>query len=659
MIPQETINRIKETAEIIEVISDFVQLKKSGSSYKGLSPFVDEKTPSFMVSPQKGIFKDFASGKAGDSITFVMEHEGMSYIEALKYLAEKYGIEIVENFSEEQKQEKTERESLYIALNFAKDFYKDYLHNTSTGKAVGLSYFKERGFLPGTLEKFDLGFSPDAWDALLKEATKKQYSKEVLEKAGLITIKEGGKTYDRFRNRVMFPIHNVSGKVIAFGARILVNDKKQPKYLNSPETPVYHKSDILYGIYQAKNAIRNNENCYLVEGYTDVISLHQAQVENVVASSGTALTVEQIKLIKRYSPNVTVLYDGDDAGIRASIRGIDLILEQGLNVKVVLFPDGHDPDSYAREVGASAFQEHIQKEAVDFLTFKTKYFLKEVENDPVKKAEIIGEIVESISKIPDAIKQAVFFTECSKLLGVDEDVLKQAAQERKEKNKPKPKPQGRGFSKNPTTPTPPPSSFSPGPPDEDFPDPTFFMPEEEMEQATVAPKFLELQSQEKEIVRLLLNYGHEQIAENLYVVQFILREIQDVTFQNEGYQAVVQEFRDALDKDEVLTSTHFLNHENEDLIKVAVNLLDEKYELSDWENIGIYPKKEFEMLEKVSHSTIIRLKWFNVKKMLKEIQQDLQNAKSEEESMEILNKYKLLKQVEVTIAQELGNVTTG
>ncbi|MGB3466484.1 MAG: DNA primase, partial [Cyclobacteriaceae bacterium] len=395
MIDQITINEIKSRMDIVDVVGDFVSLKKSGQNYKALSPFNNEKTPSFYVVPSKGIFKDFSSGKGGDAITFIMEVDGSSYVEALKYLAKKYGVEIKEQErSDEYLEAQSERESLYIVLNFAKDHYQELLWENEEGRSVGLSYFRERGFSDETIKDFDLGYSLNQWDGLIKAADEKGYKQEYLEKSGLKIVKEN-KAYDRFRGRVIFPIHNITGKVVAFGARILVKDKKQPKYINSPETELYHKSHILYGIYQAKQAIRQADNCYLVEGYTDVISMHQAGVKNVVSSSGTALTDDQIKLIARYTQNITVLFDGDSAGIKAAMRGIDMILEGGLNVKAISFPEGEDPDSYAKQMSSSAFQGFLEDQSTDFITFKTNLYKRDTDSDPLKKAETIREIVNS------------------------------------------------------------------------------------------------------------------------------------------------------------------------------------------------------------------------------------------------------------------------
>ena len=425
MISKETIEKVFDQARVEEVIGDFVQLKRSGSNMKGLSPFVNEKSPSFMVSPVKQIWKDFSSGKGGNSVTFLMEHEHFTYPEAIKYLANKYGIEVEETIvSNEDIEQANENESMYLVSEFARDYFHKTMLNTDEGQAIGLSYFKERGFTKETIEKFQLGYSPDIWDAFTKEALGKAYKLEYLEKTGLTIVKqEDGKTFDRFKGRVMFPIQSMSGRVLGFGGRILTNDKKAAKYLNSPESEIYHKSKVLYGIFQAKQAIAKQDNCYLVEGYTDVIQFNQSGIENVVASSGTALTPDQIRLVNRLTNNITVLFDGDAAGLRASIRGIDLILEAGMNVKVCSFPDGEDPDSFAKNNSYEVLKQYLDENSKDFIQFKADLLVKEANNDPIKKAELIRDMVQSISKISDQIKREVYIKECSRIMDISEDVL--------------------------------------------------------------------------------------------------------------------------------------------------------------------------------------------------------------------------------------------
>lgn len=424
MIAQTTIDTVFETARVEEVIGDFINLKRSGSNYKGLSPFSNEKSPSFMVSPVKQIWKDFSSGKGGNVVAFLMEHEHFSYPEAIRYLAKRYNIEIEETEqSDEDKAVANERESMYLVSEFAQKYFHNILLNTDEGRAIGYSYFKERGFTGETIKKFGLGYSPEEWDAFSKEALGKGYNLEYLEKTGLTIVREDGRTADRFRGRVMFPIQSMSGRVLGFGGRILGNDKKVAKYLNSPESDIYHKSKVLYGIYHAKQAIAKQDNCYLVEGYTDVIQLHQAGVENVVASSGTALTPDQIRLINRLTKNITVLFDGDAAGLRASIRGIDLILEEGMNVKVCTFPDGEDPDSFARKSSYDELMAYLQENAKDFIQFKASLLMDEAKNDPVKKAGLIRDMVTSISKIPDRIQREIYIQECARIMDISEQVL--------------------------------------------------------------------------------------------------------------------------------------------------------------------------------------------------------------------------------------------
>src|SRR5471030_1887269 len=424
MIARSTVDRIMEATDIVEVIGEFVTLKKRGANYVGLSPFANEKTPSFTVSPAKGIFKDFSSGLGGSAVTFLMEHEKFNYPEALKWLAKKYGIDVEETTdAPENREAENHRESLLIVTGYAAKFFHESLLETDEGKSIGLSYFKERGFTNDTIRKFELGYSPDQWEAFTGQALNDGYQQEFLEETGLSVKRENGSLYDRYRGRVMFPIHSFTGRVIAFGGRTLKSDKNVPKYVNSPESEIYHKSNVLYGLYFAKKAIREEDNCFLVEGYADVLSVHQAGIENVVASSGTSLTAEQIRLIGRFTKNITILYDGDAAGIKASLRGMDLILEEGLNVKIVSFPDGHDPDSYVRKLGSTAFKTYIDENKKDFILFKTNVLLKDAGNDPLKKAEVIREVVESIAKIPDSIKASVFIKECSYVLDIDERAL--------------------------------------------------------------------------------------------------------------------------------------------------------------------------------------------------------------------------------------------
>ena len=568
MISRDTIEEIRNRIDIIDVISDFLTLKKSGANYKALSPFGNEKTPSFFVVPAKGIFKDFSSGKGGDAITFVMEHEKMSYAEALRYLAKKYGVEIKEDRqTEEGKAEQSEREGLYILMNFAKEFYRKQLTGSEEGISIGLSYFRERGFNDRTIEKFELGYALEGWENFTKEAISKGYNKELLEKTGLIVKKDDGSTYDRFRGRVIFPVHNISGKVIAFGARMLGKDKNQPKYINSPETDIYHKSDVLYGLYQAKNAIRQHDVCYLVEGYTDVISLHQADVANVVASSGTALTESQIRTIRRFTENITVLFDGDTAGIKAALRGIDMILKGGMNVRVVLFPDGEDPDSYSRKVGTTEFHKFLKDHTQDFVSFKAGLYASEAAGDPIRKAESIKEIISSIAQIPDPVKRSVYIQETSNLLKIAEPVLlselnKILIQERRKTDKEKPR----------------------GEHPEEF---ILAAPVEEL-----APSKLDAQSmvqlQERETIRLLLNYADKAVEDHT-LSEFIMQELDDVTFTNPVYKQIYEAFKNGAMQGNVPDSNSFLTSSSPEIKNTVTELITARYDTSKhWNSKKIF-----------------------------------------------------------------------
>ena len=537
-IAQDTVQQILQAADVSEVVGDYVSLKKRGANMMACCPFHNEKTPSFYVSPSKGIYKCFGCGKAGDSVRFIMDIEGIGYPEALKHLAKKYGIEVAEReVTNEEQQAQNEKESLYIVLEFASKYYQDQLWKTPEGESIGQSYFKERGFNHTTIQKFDLGYSPDGWDTFTKHAIKNGFSVDILEKAGLSIVKEGKDPIDRFRGRVIFPIHNVGGKPIAFGARILKKDPNAPKYLNSPETGVYHKSNIVYGVFQAKNPIRNEENCFLVEGYTDVVSLNQAGIENVVASSGTSLTKEQIQLIRRFSPNITVLYDGDAAGIKASLRGIDIILEEGLNVKAVVFPDGDDPDSYVQKVGSQAFREYIKNTQKDFIRFKTEISLKDVGHDPIKRAELIKDLVETIAKIPDSIKRSVFYQEVANLMGIEESILitegnkislKKVADAEKDRNR-----QSRNQQVGELD----------------------VLVEQKSDNQALTPETITIQrsavsTQEEETVRLLVLYGNEVVEhiaienKDITVSDYIFREIQDMIFETPIYEKILGTFRE-------------------------------------------------------------------------------------------------------------------
>ena len=645
MISRDTIDEIKARIDIIDVIGDFVTLKRSGQNYKALSPFTNEKTASFYVVPSKGIFKDFSSGKGGDGISFVMEHEGMSYVEALRYLAKKYGVEIKEeSIGQEQLLQQTDRDSLYIVMNYAKDYYKELLFQSDEGRSIGLSYFRERGFNDRTIEKFELGYSINEWDRFNKAALAAGYSEEMLEKAGLVIKKESEKTngfriYDRFRGRVIFPVHNLAGKVVAFGARILTKEKDQPKYINSPETEIYHKSNVLYGMFQAKNAIRREDFCYLVEGYTDVISLHQADVDNVVASSGTALTEEQIKLIKRFTENVTVLFDGDAAGIKAALRGIDLVLKGGLNVRVVLLPDGEDPDSMSKKMGTAEFKQYLKAHTKDFISFKIDLYAEEAAHDPIKKAEAIREIITSISLIPDPIKRSVYIQETGQLLKIPEAVLltelnKIVIQDRKKKEAPTPHKEMK-------------------PSDEIQPEVStvYKLDTKSMEQI-----------QEREVVRLLINYADSELEEDIDLVSYFISEFEDLEFTNTTYAKIYHEFFEAKTKGELVDSNYFLNTGSEDVKKLIAELTTRKHYVSPhWaDKYHIVFFDEREKIQEHAHQNVLRRKYRYVQRLIEENKEKLKDAeksKSNDEIDELVETQTRLKNADVEIAKQLGIVS--
>lgn len=563
MIDRDTIDRIFNIADIVEVISDFVSLKRSGQNFKGLSPFTNEKTPSFLVSPAKGIYKDFSSGKGGNVVGFLMEHEKLTYPEALRYLAKKYNIEITEQEpTPEEIQQRNERESLLIISGWAQKYFTNILQNTPEGQSVGMAYFRERGFHDDIIRKFQLGYSPEQKDALTNEALKEGYKLDYLVTTGL-TIQKDDYKADRFRGRIIFPIHGLTGNVIGFGGRILKSDDKLAKYLNSPESDIYQKSRILYGLYHAKQAIVKQEKCFLVEGYTDVLGLHQAGIENVVSSSGTALTTEQIRLIKRFTSNVTIIYDGDEAGIKASLRGIDMVLEEGLNIKVVPLPEGEDPDSYSKQLSATEFQQYIKENEKDFISFKTRLLMKDMEQDPVGKAGMINDVIRSISVIPDTVMRSVYIKESARMLDTEERILySQVYRLRKKKAEDRYNKESRQ--------------------------------EEIRIQSTPLPSFIKeifSELQEKLLVRFLLQYGNERLYEiqdehegNEYisVAEYVVNEIlnDELEFKNLLYRQVFEEVNNMIQKGEVIEIKHFVHHENPSISQLAVDLLSSPYSLS-------------------------------------------------------------------------------
>lgn len=565
MIPKNTVEDILAAAQVDEVVGDFVTLKKRGANLMGLCPFHGEKTPSFVVSPNKGIYKCFGCGRAGNSVGFIMEHEKMEYADALRYLAKKYNIEVLEerNQTPEAVTAANERESLLIALEYAAKQFEQNLWEDEEGKTVGKSYFYERGFRDETIKKFGLGYTKKEWGAFTDEATKIGYSLDILQRAGLTKVSEQGRAFDMFRERVMFPFHNLSGRVVAFGGRQLIKDDKSPKYLNSPETEVYKKSEILYGIYFAKNSIRQHDKCYLVEGYTDVITLSQAGIENVAASSGTSLTEGQVKQIYRFTKNVCIIYDGDAAGMKAALRGIDIILAGGLNVKIVLLPEGEDPDTYCKKLGGTAFQKYLDENAKDFILYKSELLVGEAKNDPVKKSAAIRDLVESISKIPDNITRSTFINECAKVFEIGPELLMAEVNKIRRKT--------------------------------DVKDPEERKLLAELEQINAEPFSQEElqpalnmgQEQEKGVARILMQYGHLPYRETvLTVADYVLQQIEADGFEFEHplYKKVFDIVQDTINNLLPVDENLFLHSENQELVALAADFLTETYKVSPkWE----------------------------------------------------------------------------
>ncbi|HMJ67818.1 MAG TPA: DNA primase [Cyclobacteriaceae bacterium] len=637
MINKDTIDDIKNRIDIVDVISDFITLKKAGVNYKALSPFSNEKTASFFVVPGKGIFKDFSSGKGGDAITFVMEHEGMTYVEALKFMAKKYGVEIQEEKSSDQQLAmQSEREGLYVLMNFAKEYYKDKLINSEEGQSIGLTYFRERGFNDRDIQKFELGYALEGWENFSKEAAEKGYSKELLEKTGLVVKKDDGSSYDRFRGRVIFPVHNLSGKVIAFGARMLGKDKNQPKYVNSPETEIYHKSDVLYGLYQAKNIIRQKDNCYLVEGYTDVISMHKSDVQNVVASSGTALTISQVQLIRRFTENVTVLFDGDAAGIKAAIRGIDMLLESGLNVRVVLFPDGEDPDSYSRKVGTTEFQKFLHDNTKDFVTFKAGLLLSEAGHDPIKKAETIQDILRSVSLIPDYLKRTTYLQEVSKIFTISPQVLntelnKILIKERRTKRDDAAKVTPAGEK------------------------PLTLADIHELSKSFLYDSTHELEELEREFCKVLINIGDKKESDNEFVYQYLFYETDDVNFISKDHIELLDLYKIEVAKGQAPTAETFMGVVPHHLQTYLATIVVPKYSVSEgWKKHKIFIGDEYQASS--AHMVVARLKLGVIQMMIDEGLKQMQDAQNDKDRDDLLEVQFHVQNAKKDISFTLGRV---
>jgi len=653
LISKATIDTVFETARVEEVIGDFVQLKRAGSNFKGLSPFSDERSPSFMVSPAKGIWKDFSSGKGGNAVAFLMEHSHFTYPEAIRYLAKKYNIEIEETEQTDEEKANTDvRESMYLVSEFAKDYFHNTLLHSEEGKAIGLSYFKERGFTGETIKKFALGYSPETWDAFTKEALGKGYKLEFLESTGL-TIPRDDRPFDRFKGRVMFPIQSMSGRILGFGGRILANDKKAAKYLNSPESEIYHKSKVLYGIYQAKQSIAKENNCYLVEGYTDVIQFNQAGIENVVASSGTALTPDQIRLINRLTKNITVLFDGDAAGLRASIRGIDLILEEGMNVKVCAFPDGEDPDSFAKKTPYEELVKYLEENAKDFIQFKASLLMNDAKNDPIKKADLIRDMVVSISKIPDRIQREIYVQECARIMDISEQVLVSTLAQLVQKDiselGKKQKQEQKAFEivKN--------------------------------ESPIQVQKIDILYGLERKIIEILLLYGNstqefedvllrandegdikeftEKKECKVYQRIYLSLHEDEVELANPLFRDIYNNLIDYLNQNENFSIEHYIMHLHPDLAQEVTDIVmaDERVVLHNWEGQNIFPKTKDQTISQYVSETILSLRWYLVDRIIEETKSSI-SSEPDSDNIEQLSMVMDYSKLINSFSKKLGRV---
>ena len=661
MIDQATIDRILDAAQIVEVVSDFVTLRKRGVNYVGLCPFHNEKTPSFSVSPSKGLCKCFSCGKGGNAVHFIMEHEQMSYPEALRYLAKKYNIEIKEReLTNEEKEVQSNRESMFIVNNFARDYFQNILKNHIDGRSIGLAYFRQRGFRDDIIDKFQLGFSTEGRDALAQEALRKGFKQEFLVKTGLCYETDDHKLRDRFWGRVMFPVHTLSGKVVAFGGRVLsTENKKLAKYVNSPESEIYHKSNELYGIYFAKQAIVKQDRCFLVEGYTDVISMHQSGVENVVASSGTSLTPGQIRLIHRFTNNITVLYDGDMAGIKASIRGIDMLLEEGMNIKVCLLPDGDDPDSFARKHNATEFQNFIQEHETDFIRFKAQLLMEDAGKDPMKRAELINDIVRSIAVIPEAIVRDVYIKECGQLLRIEDKLLVSEVAKRRELQAEK----GNKPIASNNAPTPQPGEMPPPFPPEEMEADTYqsFIPQEGKEGQ-------EFYKYERLIIQMIVRYG-EKVMCNLTdeegnevpvtVVEYVINDLKEdeLAFHNPLHRRILSEASEHIHDQEFASERFFVAHPDPKISTIATELASDRYQLSKYHSKYRELEQEQDKLDQLVTREIYAMKDAYILRQIKETQLGIKEAHAqgnEDKVFELMKQLTRLNEIKNVLSKELG-----
>lgn len=691
MIDQPTIDRILDAAQIYDVVSDFVTLRKRGVNYVGLCPFHDDKTPSFYVSPAKGLCKCFACGKGGNAVHFIMEHEQMSYPEALKYLAKKYGIEIKEReLSNEEKLAQSERESLFIVNQFARDYFQNILRNHVDGRSIGMAYFRNRGFRDDIIEKFQLGYCTESHDAMAQEALKKGYKKEFLLKTGLCYETDDHQLRDRFWGRVIFPVHTLSGKVVAFGGRVLASATKgvKVKYVNSPESEIYHKSNELYGIYFAKQAIVKQDRCFLVEGYTDVISMHQSGIENVVASSGTALTPGQIRLIHRFTNNMTVLYDGDAAGIKASIRGIDMLLEEGMNIKVCLLPDGDDPDSFARKHNSTEFRQFIEEHETDFIRFKTNLLLEDAGKDPIKRAQLIGNLVQSISVIPEAITRDVYIKECAQLLRVEDKLLvsevakrremqaeKRAEQIERERRAAAAKPAENARTETGSSATVAPATAervplpadgatggetdAPFPPEDNY---VSFIPQEGKEGQ-------EFYKYERLILQMIVRYGEKimcNVADEegreipVSVIEYVVGDLKEdeLSFHNPLHRQILTEAAAHIHDKGFIAERYFLAHPDTTISKLSVELISNRYQLSKYHSKTQKIVTDEERLYELVPALMINFKYAIVSEELKHMMYALQDpavANDEQKCTDIMARYNEMRKIQSIMAKRLGD----